>query len=66
MFSSDLVVSAGAHSLGEFEPELARVGAFCVSFQSGLIEGGTQLMHQYTTAPPADPLKQARTDMDNV
>lgn len=25
MFSSDVVVSAGAHSLGEFEPELARV-----------------------------------------
>jgi len=23
-------------------------------------------MHQYTTAPPADPLKQARTDLDNV
>lgn len=25
MFSSDVVVSAGAHSLDEFEPELARV-----------------------------------------
>jgi len=23
-------------------------------------------MHQYTTAPPADPLKQARSDLDNV
>lgn len=25
-----------------------------------------RLMHQYTTAPPADPLKQAQTDMNNV
>lgn len=25
-----------------------------------------QLMHQYTNSPPNDPLKQARTDMDNV
>lgn len=23
-------------------------------------------MHQYTTAPPADPLKQAKSDLDNV
>jgi len=48
MFTPDTILSAGAHSLGEFEPELAR------------------LMHQYTTAPPADPLKQARSDLDNV
>ncbi|KAI9639499.1 synaptobrevin-domain-containing protein [Dioszegia hungarica] len=26
----------------------------------------SKLMHQYTTAPPADPLKQARSDLDNV
>ncbi|KAK1924175.1 synaptobrevin-domain-containing protein [Papiliotrema laurentii] len=25
-----------------------------------------RLMHQYTTAPPADPLKQAKSDLDNV
>ncbi|KAL7421796.1 hypothetical protein Q5752_003567 [Cryptotrichosporon argae] len=48
MYNADTVAAAPAHSLGDFEGELAK------------------LMHQYTTAPPADPLKQARTDLDNV
>lgn len=26
----------------------------------------SRLMHQYQTAPPADPLKQAQTDLNNV
>ncbi|WRT66331.1 uncharacterized protein IL334_003286 [Kwoniella shivajii] len=47
-FSSDEVVSASAHSLGDFENELAK------------------LMHQYTTSPPADPLRQAQSDLNNV
>ncbi|WVR07012.1 hypothetical protein IAU60_004051 [Kwoniella sp. DSM 27419] len=47
-YSPDEIVSASGHSLGEFEPELAR------------------LMHQYTTAPPADPLRQAQSDLNNV
>ncbi|ORX36691.1 synaptobrevin-domain-containing protein [Kockovaella imperatae] len=49
MFSSDMVISAGGHSLDhEFEPELKK------------------LMDQYTANPPSDPLKQAKTDLDNV
>ncbi|OCF36883.1 vesicle-associated membrane protein 7 [Kwoniella heveanensis CBS 569] len=47
-YSSDEIVSASGHSLGDFEPELAK------------------LMHQYTTAPPADPLRQAQSDLNNV
>ncbi|KIR55754.1 vesicle-associated membrane protein 7 [Cryptococcus gattii Ru294] len=47
-YESDDIVSAGAHSLEEFEPELAR------------------LMHQYTSSPPADPLRQAQSDLNNV
>ncbi|RXK36411.1 vesicle-associated membrane protein 7 [Tremella mesenterica] len=46
--SSDEIVSAAAHSMGDFEPELGR------------------LMDQYTTSPPADPLRQAQTDLNNV
>jgi hypothetical protein len=29
-------------------------------------ETDIQMMHQYTTAPPADPLKQAQSDLNNV
>lgn len=47
-YESDDIVSAGAHSLEEFEPELAK------------------LMHQYTSSPPADPLRQAQSDLNNV
>lgn len=63
MFDQDTVVSAAAHSLEEFEPELAKV-----SLRRATSRGLTsfQLMHQYTNSPPNDPLKQARTDMDNV
>ncbi|WWD17335.1 hypothetical protein CI109_101775 [Kwoniella shandongensis] len=47
-YSSDEIVSASGHSLGDFESELAK------------------LMHQYTTSPPADPLRQAQSDLNNV
>ena len=35
MFSSDEVVSAGEHSLEEFEPELARVSSIVFFFFDG-------------------------------
>ncbi|KAK8864367.1 hypothetical protein IAR55_001615 [Kwoniella newhampshirensis] len=47
-YSSDEIVSASGHSLGDFETELAK------------------LMDQYTTSPPADPLRQAQSDLNNV
>jgi vesicle-associated membrane protein 7 len=64
MFSYDEIASASSHSLGSFEGELKKVKLAWANWRSDELTG--QLMHQYTTSPPADPLKQARSDLDNV